>query len=1008
MSISHTGSNKTVMAHALACAFSAVLLANAVTGTAHAQSNATATIYGQVAGASDHSVVLQNIGTGAQRTLTPDGNGKYQATSMPPGLYKVLLMKGKAVVSTREVEALIGSGVEVSFAAASDSGVQSVSVLGRRQTIDVSNTNNGSVFTSKQLAELPIAQNVRAIMQLAPGAARGDSRLGGESFGGSGVSENSYYINGFPVTNVYGQIGGTTLPYFAVSQVQILSGGYSAEFGRSTGGVVNITTKSGTNRWEVGGTVQFQPNGLRDKPRNSYYPKTGGNPKTDGKLYQYREQNTYSDAFVSAFIGGPLIENKLFIFANAEQSRGFSNYVGANTDNLNAGKNGWTEQNRITPRYMVKIDYNITDSQHLEYTQIHDAYRTDWINYGYDFKTFSRNQVAAGGGFDSAETNEGILKYTGYLTDNLTLTVLRGQFKSLYPTYQKGLINGQFQIGSSAASRAPGISYNSNQLARGTLQVPDANDAQTTSRIDLEYKLGNHSLRMGVDRNQTSSVNGQADAGGGVWNYRFQTDPNKPVPRGISPAAGGGLGTLGYYVTEDHYDNSAKPHNVQAAQYIQDRYQVTPNLILDLGLRNEQFSNKTTAGETYVGQNRQLAPRLGAAWDVNGDGSLKAFANAGRYHLPLPTRLVFMLAGNPLNTTHAFTYTGTDPVTGYPTGLKEIAPMYSPYGQYGQTVDMRQSAAVNLGAMFQDDLAFGFEKAWSRKINIGARVTYRKLGSTIEDWCDQRPINAWAKRNNITPKNFSFNCALINPGEDATLRLDLNGDGSVITVPLTAAEIGLPKVKRSYVALDTFIEHAFSDGWYGKIAYTLSRSSGNTEGQVTSDAGRSDVATTALFDYPELMVGSDGLLPNNHTHAIKAFGFYEINPQWRVGANLAITSGSPKACSSNLPERFDPDHVGNGSSYFYCGDKLTPRGSLGNLPTDIRLALSANFRPAVMPGLELRADVFNVLNRQTALNEDSYSQNYNDPNSISPYYQFIKSRSPERNFKFSVSYRHQF
>ncbi len=998
---------KTVMVRALVCAFGASLLSVGLAPCAHAQSNATATIFGQVASPAGSTVVLENLATGTHRTLTPDAHGKYQATSMPPGRYKVQLMQGAAVVGTKDVEALIGSGVEVSFDATGEGNGQTVTVAGRRQTIDVSNTNNGSVFTAKQLAELPIATSIRAIMQLAPGAARGDSRLGGESFGGSGVSENSYYINGFPVTNIYGQIGGTTLPYFAVAQAQILSGGYSAEFGRSTGGIVNITTKSGTNTWEVGGTAQWIPNGLRDKARNSYYPNTGANPSTDGKLYQYRQQNTYNEGFVSVFAGGPLIKDKLFIFANAEQDRNFSEYVGANTDSGTAGKNGWTESQTLVPRYMVKLDYNITDNHHLEFTQIHDANRTDWSYYGYDFKTFTSNHVQAGGGFDSASTDDSILKYTGYLTDNLTVTALRGQFKSLYPTYKTGLIVGQYQINAPLTNRAPGVSYSSNQLAQGSLQVPDANDAQTTSRLDLEYKLGSHSLRLGVDHNKTSSINGSADAGGGVWNYRFQKDPNAPLPRGISPAAGGGLGKLGYYVTEDHNDNSAQPHSTQSAQYIQDRYQVTPNLILDLGLRNEQFNNMTSHGETYVSQNHQLAPRLGAAWDVNGDGSMKAFVNAGRYQLPLPTRLVLNLAGNPISTSHAYTYTGTDPLTGYPTGLVELSPNYSAGGSYGQTVDLRQSAATNLGAMYQDDLAFGFEKAWSHNLTVGAKFTYRNLGSTIEDWCDQRPIDAWAKRNNVKTNNFSFNCALINPGQDATLRLDLKGDGSVIDVPLTAAEIGLPKVKRTYVALDTFIEHPLRDGWYGKLAYTLSRSSGNTEGQVASDFNASNVATTSMFDNPELMVGADGLLPNNHTHAIKAFGYYQIDAQWTAGANLAITTGSPKECTSNqLPGAYD---VGYGSLFFYCGGKLSPRGSFGNLPTDVRLALSTNYKPLLVPGLELRAEVFNVLNRQTQLNEDSTSQQGSIDNpTTSPYYQFIKSRSPERSFKFSVTYKHQF
>ncbi|WP_251275372.1 TonB-dependent receptor domain-containing protein, partial [Enterobacter hormaechei] len=81
---------------------------------------------------------------------------------------------------------------------------------------------------------------------------------------------------------------------------------------------------------------------------------------------------------------------------------------------------------------------------------------------------------------------------------------------------------------------------------------------------------------------------------------------------------------------QQYYTQIAQVKTKQSAQYIEDRWQVTDNLLLQLGLRNETFKNYTSAGEVYVKQDNQWAPRLGAVWDVHGDSTLKLFANAGR------------------------------------------------------------------------------------------------------------------------------------------------------------------------------------------------------------------------------------------------------------------------------------------------------------------------------------------------------------------------------------------
>ncbi|WP_028102860.1 TonB-dependent receptor [Pseudoduganella violaceinigra] len=986
----------TILAHALAMAFA---------GPALAQSNATGTIFGHVANGSGVTVVLENVATGARRTVSVDAKGHYNANSMQPGAYKVMLVRDGNVERVLEVEALIGQGVEASFET-----MQAVTVTSRRPTIDVSNTNNGVVFTARQLDELPISQSISGIIALAPGTTRGNPNVAGDSFGGAGVSENAYYINGFPVTNVYRQIGSTTLPFFAISQAQILQGGYSAEFGRSTGGVVNITTKSGTNKWEAGAVLQYTPNWLRAKPDDTFYPNTGSNPKTDGKLLTYRHINNATDVFGSAYVGGPLIKDKLFMFANVESDRFTTGYVSKSSDSLNK-TNGWTERETRTPRYLLKLDYNITDEHRLEFTQIHDENKKTQQNYGFDYATLAHNSTVAGGTTgDGAKTDDSILKYTGFLTDNLTVTALAGRFKSTYPQSRAGYVPTIYQVSAPLNAQVPGLTYNNPQTIGGTVQVENAEDKQSTLRLDVEYKLGKHALRAGIDRNNVSSINGSELAGGGSYYYLRSNNPNEAVDGGNSPASGGGFGPQGYYVNVYHQSDAASPKTDQAAQYIQDRWQITDSVLLDIGLRNEQFTNKNSDGIAYAAQRHMLAPRVGAAWDVRGDGTLKAFANAGRYHLQIPTSVAQRIAGNPVHIDHYYTYTGVDPVTGAPTGLVAISPPISSGNEWGTPKDPRQVAASNLGATYQDELALGFEAALNPEYTFGSKLTYRTLRNTIEDWCDSRPVQAWAKRNNVDASGYGMPCLLVNPGRDNTLTLDLRGDGKLVTIPLTAEEIGLPKVKRIYTALDMFVEHPFRNGWYGKVNYTLSRSYGNMEGQVMSDIGQADIAATTSFDFPELMDGASGLLPNNHKHVLKAFGYYQVAPEWTLGTNINIVTGGPKSCIGNLPKALNQDGknpaAGYGSGTFYCDGKLAPRGSAGTLPTDIRIALNTTYSPQFMKGLKLKADVFNLLNRQTVLATQPVYNSGKD--TVSPYYGQVQGRAPERQVRFSAEYNHKF
>jgi outer membrane receptor protein involved in Fe transport len=993
-----------------------------IVSTAYAQSNTTGSIFGVAPTEPGTTIIIQNLDTGQTRTLTTDKAGKYRASSLQSGRYKVTLQKDGADISVREeVAVIIASGTEVSFVNAS--GIQELEGVVVTATaapqIDVSQVDTRTVFTAETLSKIAVPRDIASVALLAPGVVRNDSYTDSSgvtipSFGGGASSENAYYINGYPVTNPLTSIGFTALPFEAISQEQVLTGGFGAEFGRSTGGVINIVTKRGSNEWKAGVYTIWSPESLRASPRNRYYPDTGfygpdrADPRdrTDGTLDLYRNQNQSWNNTTGAYVGGAIIPDRLFIYANAELSRQEGTSV--QTTRLGttpATQGAYLDFKRDKPRWSAKVDWNITDNHVLEFTGVSDVTKFKSTGYAFDYSDFSHGSEQNSGSNTEDDSKLYIAKYTGYLTDDLTVSALYGRQKIDHSDSPWGYDPNCPRI-SGLAGQYPGIGSAGCQTALEE-RVPGEYDETKGGRFDVSYRIGDHELRAGYDRNDASSFTGSAYAGGFVWVYTRTANPNAPInpSYGVgSPAQGGGFGPEGYYVRKQYYTGSGTVETKQQAYYLEDRWQISDNVLLSLGLRNDNFKNYTGSGEVYVKQSDQWAPRIGAVWDVNGDATLKVYGNAGRYHLALPNNVATRAANGSLYTLEYFTYTGIDPVTGAPTGLVNIpvdpnTPYTCPGNAYavapnlecGDAPDPRTVAAVGLKSHYQDEFIIGLEQAFNADYSWGAKFTHRELKSAIDDTC--------------TPA-LGGGCFIFNPGVGNTF-WEEQEDGSFEQHHYSAEELNLPKLKRKYIALDFFLERQFSDNWYGKVQYTWSKNYGNTEGQLASDldtgnGGQTDVSVTQDWDLPQLMDGANGYLPNHRAHQLKFFGYYQFTKEWTTGGSLIAASGRPRNCTSYYPT---PDAgLYNGSYYYYCGlagsgtaagstgyvapsadYRRSPRGSAGTTPWTYQLNLNVAYQPDWADNkLTLQVDIFNVLNRQVpgtynsqyAVSRVEASQNY--------------------------------
>ncbi|RUL70278.1 TonB-dependent receptor [Dyella choica] len=1009
MPVRHTA---LAVAVAMGFGFSGQVLAQATTGS----------VFGTAPVAAGETVRIVNTQTGLTREVQVGSDGRYGANQLPTGDYTVSLMQGGNVVSTREhVQVTVSGGTPVPFAAPENAkNLATVTVTANAlPAIDVSSTRQTQVMTAQQLKTLPVAHSAEAIALLAPGVNAGGSSLGTGpggaplvSMGGNSVVENAYYLNGFNTTDPVGGAGGITLPYFAIAEQQTITSGYGPEYGRSTGGVISQIGQRGSNQWHAGVYVGFRPSWAQGNFDNVHY----NNPLTPvgaltavsptnpvatpylaasqgttayapgyGRIQTGKKQNSDWSNVYDAYLSGPLIKDKLFFFLTAEWEHDSQDF-GVQNFGVTTPQGFYHTTATSSPKLYGKLDWNINDSNVLELTGVRSQINESSSNY-YNYN-YTDQKVAGyyGPGVLSKDTyNIGILKYTSYITDDLTLEMQYGLMKGEYFRSLGGGNESPVTFGSGVVI-PPGVS--APNLPEQTFTNPGHKTKTQNLRIDLDYKLtATHDLKFGIDNIQYRDDNDGSDIVNGYsWNYVVG------LPSTFSNAPFVGNPGYGNYVQQNFVHQNVRIAVRQKAQYVEDKWQVTPSLLLDLGLRNDQFENTGPGGQPYVKENSpQWAPRLGFSWDVFGDSTLKVFGNAGRYYLALPAGLAARnTAFSSINGTITYTYTGINP-NGSPTGLTVVPTVLAPGvttpgffssdGENGVPGNIKDYASTNLKPQYQDEYVLGFQKMLGDTgLVIGSQATWEKAGNLVDD----------------TDLADPYGCAagLVNPGKTNYIPCDGSPTGQVIWNPntgqgvLTAGQpfIGFPKPSRKYYALDTYLEHTWDGKWYGKIDYLYSRSYGTTEGptdtaigQITNSRnGGFSGSTTAQWDFPDIMAYSNGDQANDHRHTLKAFGSYAITPEWMVSGTFIMQSGAPNICLSGFGSTIFADAY-NGPYQHFCGGvpssnsttgvgyggQPSPGGSSGHTPWTHQLNLSLTYTPDwAKKKLTLQWEIHNLANEQ--------------------------------------------
>jgi hypothetical protein len=942
----------------------AVAVGMLIASVAYAQSS-EGSIYGR--GKPGEKVTITSTENGSNRQVTVDSSGAFNASKLPPGSYTV-----ESGGVKREVSVAIGSGTNVDLGG---QDMNRVFVRGARSTIDVASVESSTVFTADQMAALPVARDVNMIAQLAPGVVRGDADLGTgnlPSFSGASVAENGYYINGFDVTNIRNFLSYANLPFDAIGAQQMKSGGYGAEYGRSLGGVISIATKRGTNTWKAGGAVYYEPESLRSSGKSvadlNLNDETG---LPNGNYSVFNAPRTQTDLSYDVFAGGPIIKDKLFVFGILEGRH----------DKVDTFKESSSSRETSTkPNGMVKIDFTPNDMHRLEMTAISNEKKTEIIDWNQDIGLHPEDKNLTyhkGSPAYSTKTEGGnvlIGKYTGYLTDNLTVSALVGKVNQKQEKTEgarnSGLdcpviidTDGATEIGC-WAKPFPGSPVRA-------ANAPDDEDKRKAYRFDVDYVLGSHTLRGGIDHQKFTSVQAGSSTYSGGYYYRYYVSTTGTV-NGVANAVAPG----GQYVRRREYVTTGGAFEVEnKAYYLEDNWKVHKDVLLYAGLRSESFDNRNGDGISFVKADNLIAPRLGLSWDVQGDSSLKVYGNVGRYYIPVASNTNIRATQGELYEQRFFTFTGRDPRTQGPLGLSATDIGTPQIISDGSLPNPATIADMNLKPMSQDEYILGFQKALAARWTMGVKAIYRKVNNGMDDYCSHVGFERWAADNGYNDFDSSSmaTCMILNPGNDITLMMDLNNDGTLQKATIPNSYLGLAKYSRTYRALELTLDRPWDGKWGLSASYVWSKLKGTAEGYVNSVINQDDAGVTQDFDFAALTDGSDGYLSNDRRHVFKVYGNYGLTDEWRLGFNGTLASGRPTSCIGFVPDwardAADAANYTTASSYYCLNEQgqseLHQRGTAGRTPWTYSLDLQVAYMPKVAKGkLTFQADIFNVFNTQ--------------------------------------------
>ncbi|WP_443747775.1 TonB-dependent receptor [Asticcacaulis solisilvae] len=986
-----------------------VMLSSLGPTVASAQDYTSGAVSGRVTDASGKPVngatlVLTSRARRLALTLTSSASGRFSGTGLEPGDYDVTVRAPGYDDYKTGLTIVISEEARLSVPLTATGSQPTVVVKGRARQDFTRTTTGLTVDVDTLAARQPIARTLSGVTLLAPGVVAGNPgfTVGSDdyavaSFGGGSVAENAYYIDGLNITNPDNYVGAVNVPFDFYKTIEVKTGGYQAEFGRATGGVVNATTKSGTNTFTMAVHGNYQPMQLQNDQLNTYASR-GAYAKTQNNS-------------LSVELGGPIIRDHLFAYglyqANDTESRNAAYRTGV-----------YAIVKNTSPFMGAKIDGFITPTQHISLTWFDTTVENRSQYYSFTDLSKALNPVGDTqtiGGLTSGQDNtlggkSWVLNYSGKVTDAFSVSAAYGDMKGRNDVIPADTASYYVQsyYSPSCVDATVTTGYCGVLATTSTNQPSPTISADSVERRfwrldgDVRFEAaGRHHVRFGYDREDNSMHHVSTLTGTVPVNYQFAPDPDSADDDNPDELL---------LVTYQVFGGKVSASN--SAAYIQDSWDITEALNVQVGVRDDAFAQNNLSGQRYLDLKGNVAPRLGFAWLPGGQGDWKIFGSYGANFIPPAMNMGYR--GKDMYFQEYFHAPAggwvTDPTTGLPASVGAAAVLAADDGftspcpasnlssapglssvVAGQNVcyvagngtqeGANSKTALGLKATEEDEFILGTSWKANDLWTFGVTYTNRTLKRVSEDSDFQKAIISYLQANGLDASQYTTGAIatsfyIWNVGDhDVTIRLKdpLPNETGQRVITLTAAQLGhFPDAKRDYSALTFDFRRAFDGKWGLQGSYTWSRSYGNYEGTVRSDVGnavQADAGGTLDYDMPSFETYATGLLSNDRTHQFKMWGSYAVTPDVTVGTNIQVISPAHFSCYGLNP--VDAAAFAVGPYSHYCNGQPAPEGK--GLKSDWTRTVDLSLRYAVpqhyaLGGkLILRADIFNLFDTHSIL-----------------------------------------
>ena len=888
-----------------------------------------------------------------------DSNGRYTMQRLPVGIYTIVASKsGFSTLKQFNVSVQLGSQITLNPALKVSAVAETIEVADSSVSIDPTSSLTAVNISSQVFSSLPRSRSFESILTMAPGVrlepkassnagAGNASRTVGIQVDGASGSENSFIIDGVDVSDVRrGTLRtNSAIPFEFISDVQVKSAGMDADSGGATGGVVNVATKAGTNSFHGEAIYLFTNDSLNPRPRGFWKLLPSNANVAD--FFAPRE-DSYSNRYPGFVLGGPIVKNRLFF--NVGYMPTFTN-----VDRTIDYAAGTRKFNQKTSYHfgLFRVDYNPLSKLQVNTSWIWSPVK---IRGGtlpsQDIRLAApTNDLTVQGGFQPSQQYSASATYS--FTSKFLLSARYGyryQNDKLFNYGLSGLPRIVYNTAAPAGVPTPGGAgfANVSSTLRTEFDVTDRHNVY----LDSSYIAGRHTLKFGYLLNRLGN-----QVRSDFTNGSFSVNWGEAFSRGSVNAQ---RGALGYYRWEDGVRLNNGVNGRNQGLYITDNWRANKRLSLNLGIRLEneflppytpEVNGKKVANPVSFDWWSKVAPRLGFAYDVMGDGKWKLAGSFGLYYDVMKYELARGSFGGDYWFTHVYRLDNPAVLNlsrANPGALGTLITSYNNRSIPINAAGELEGIDPNIKPYTQREFTVRLDHALSSRFTGTIRYTHKTLLKVIED------IGVLDAEDNEV-------YLIGNPGFGETRNTKSVYGGKTPN----GQEFLVPEAIRKYDGLEFRVQGQVLKNTQMVASYTYSRLFGNYSGTANSDEnGRSDPGVSRAFDLPYYYFDSKGKnavgrLATDRPNALALFIGHDL--KWgkggttNFGINQLVFSGTPLT-----------------TQVIYISAPTFPngRGDLGRTPAFIQTDLSVKhiFKMGERFSLVPEINVINALNRAALVN----------------------------------------